>query len=472
VTAFENRLAARAEQARDTALFRYGVIRGAADPGISARQRGALVRELAGGEHRGPDGRAVRVGRSTLDRWIRVWRAGGFDALVPGGRRALPRSDAGVLELAVALKKEKPARSAAQVHRILTARLPAGQAPSVRTVQRHFVRLELDRLREAGAPGEVFGRFEADAPGQLWVSDVLHGPVLGKDKTFLFGIEDDHSRYIVGWWWTTREDVLGLFAALRRAVEAFGAPRAFYVDNGAPYVSQQLLHALATLGVRITHSKPRRPQGRGKVERLFETVRAQFLVEVTAAGHVAQPGTAVDSVGQLEELFGVWRAQVYHQTCHSETGQTPGARFAAGGSCLRPVDPKLIDEAFSWQDFRVVTKVGTISLHGNRYEVDPALAGRKVELLYDPLDLTCPIRVRHQGVEMGQAVPQVIGRHSHPQASPAAPAPAPATGIDYLRMIAQAHRAEQAAAIEFQALANDGAPRPDGSQDDEQGQAR
>jgi hypothetical protein len=335
------------------------------------------------------------------------------------------------------------------------------------------VRLELDRLRETGAAGEeVFGRFEADAPGELWVSDVLHGPVLGEDKTFLFGIEDDHSRYIVGWWQTTQEDVLGLFAALRRAVEAFGAPQALYVDNGGPYVSRQLLHALATLGVRITHSKPRRPQGRGKVERLFETVRGQFLVEVAAAGHAAtQSGTAVESVSELEELFGAWRHQVYHQTRHSETGQTPQARFAADQSCLRPADPQLIDEAFSWQDFRVVTKIGTISLHGNRYEVDPALAGRKVELLYNPLDLTRPIRVRHRGVEMGQAVPQVIGRHSHPQARPAAPAPAPATGIDYLRMIAQAHRAEQGAAIEFQALADDQA-HPDGSQEDERGQAR
>jgi len=146
---------------------------------------------------------------------------------------------------------------------------------------------------------------------------------------------------------------------------------------------------------------------------------------------------------------------VYHQTAHSETGQAPAQRFAADGSCLRPIDPKVIDEAFSWQDFRVVAKAGTISLHGNRYEVDPALAGRKVELLYNPLDLTTGVRVRHRGVEMGQAVPQVIGRHSHPKAHPAAPAPAPATGIDYLRMVAEAHRAEQASAIEFQALTGD-----------------
>jgi putative transposase len=451
VNAFEDGQAARAAWARDVALFRYGMIRAAADPDLSPQQRGALVRALAAGEHKGPDGRPVRPGRSTLDRWIRDWRAGGFDALMPGGRQVSPRTSAGVLELAVALKKEKPDRSAAQVRRILAMRLP-GQVPTARTIQRHFVRMELTGLAAAETAPETFGRFEA-GPGELWVSDVLHGPVLGGGKSYLFAVEDDHSRFITGHWWTTREDTLGLFAALRRAVEAHGAPKIFYVDNGSPYVSRQLLHALATLGIKITHSRPRRPQGKGKVERLFETVRAQFLVEVTAAdGTAGQAGTALESIDQLEELFAAWVHQVYHQARHSGTGQTPGERFHAGGSVLTPLDPEVIDEAFSWQDFRTVTKTGTVSLHGNRYEVDHALAGRKAELLYNPLDLTCGIRVRYRGTEMGTAIPHVIGRHSHPQASPAAPAPAQPTGIDYLRMVAGQHRAGQAAAINFRAL--------------------
>ena len=178
---------------------------------------------------------------------------------MPGGRQVSPRTSAGVLELAVALKKEKPQRTAAQVHRILVMRLPAGQVPSARTIQRHFARMELTGLAGTETAPEASGRFEAGAPGELWVSDVLHGPALGGKKTYLFGIEDDHSRFITGHWWTTREDTLGLFAALRRAVEAHGAPKIFYADNGSPYVPRQLLHALATLGIKITHSRPRRP---------------------------------------------------------------------------------------------------------------------------------------------------------------------------------------------------------------------
>jgi putative transposase len=65
----DRKRAARAEQ---VALFRYQLIREAADPALSVRQRGWLVRELAARAHQGPFGGEVRVSRATIDRWIRV----------------------------------------------------------------------------------------------------------------------------------------------------------------------------------------------------------------------------------------------------------------------------------------------------------------------------------------------------------------------------------------------------------------
>ena len=154
----DRKRAARAEQ---VALFRYQLIREAADPALSVRQRGRLVRELAARAHQGPSGEQVLVSRATIDRWIRAWRAGGFAALAPPARQVSPRTDAQVLELAAGLKREKPARTAAQVMRILRA--SCGWSPSVRTLQRHFERLELN-TRPDGQPPQAFGRFEA--PGR------------------------------------------------------------------------------------------------------------------------------------------------------------------------------------------------------------------------------------------------------------------------------------------------------------------
>jgi len=170
---------ARAERARAIGLFRYSLIREAADAQLSTKQRGALVRALARAEHVGPFGQRIRVSRPTIDRWIRAWRAGGFDALVPTPRRVEPRTPAEVLELAAALKREIPARTAAQVAAI--RRSHTGWAPTERTLQRHFVRLELN-TRPDGRPPVAFGRFEVDAPNQLWTGDALHGPVVGGRK--------------------------------------------------------------------------------------------------------------------------------------------------------------------------------------------------------------------------------------------------------------------------------------------------
>jgi putative transposase len=73
---------------------------------------------------------------------------------------------------------------------------------------------------------------------------------------------------------------------------------------------------------------------------------------------------------------------------------------------------------------------------GNRYSVDPFLVGRKVELVFDPFDLTRP-EVWWAGRKVGTAVPQVIGRHAHPKAPPDEdPEPVTYTGIDYLALIA------------------------------------
>lgn len=428
----------RAERARAVALFRYSLIREPADPQLSTKQRGRLVRELAEREHAGPFGRPVRVSRVTIDRWIREWRRGGFDALVPNPRRASPRTSADVLDLAAALKREVPERTATQVAAILRAH--AGWSPNERTLQRHFVRLELT-TRPDGQPPRTFGRFEAEAPNQRWTGDALHGPTVNARKAILFAFIDDHSRLLPGYRWARREDTVRLEAALRAGLAARGIPGSLYVDNGSAFVDKQLLRACASLGIRLVHSRPGQPAGRGKIERLFRTVREQFLVEIGS-------GRELDDMVQLNTLFSAWVETVYHRRVHSETGQSPIERWSVIGAPVMP-SPAQLREAFLWSEHRTVTKTATVNLHGNHYEVDAALVGRRVELVFDPFDLT-QIEVRWHGRAMGVAVPQRIGRHVHHKARPEDTAPPPApTGIDYLRLVEQQHTSELAERLRY-----------------------
>jgi putative transposase len=425
---------------RDVALFRYSLIREAADESLTTRQRGVLVRELAAGSHAGPDGRHIPVARGTIDRWIRAYRAGGFNALAPVPRLGEPTTPVALRELAVALKREAPRRTAAQVAEII--RTTEGAGPSSRTLQRHFARLGLNTRPDGSAP-QSFGRFEAAQPGDLWTGDALHGPVIAGRKTYLFAFIDDNSRALVGYRWGISEDTVRLEAALREGLGARGIPKAAYVDNGSAFVSRQLLRALASLGIRLIHSRPGRPQGRGKIERFFETVRIQFLVEIEAR--------PPDTVAELNRLFSAWVETVYHRRVHSETGEAPIDRLLAGGSPTLPT-PAALHEAFLWSETRMVTKTATVSLHSNVFEVDAALVGSKVDVVFDPFDLTS-VEIRFQGRSMGAGIPVVIGRHSHPQARPeAAPAPPP-TGIDYLGLLAERREAEIAGAINYAQLA-------------------
>jgi hypothetical protein len=284
----------------------------------------------------------------------------------------------------------------------------------------------------------VFGRFEAADPNELWVGDALHGPRVGDRKTYMFAFLDDHSRLAVGYRFGFAEDTVRLAAALRPALAARGVPAGIYVDNGSAFVDAWLLRACAKLGVRLVHSTPGRPEGRGKIERFFRTVREQFLVEITGEPDVVGRHYVTD-LTELNKLFAAWVETCYHRTVHSETSQTPLDRWLAGDPVALPATETLA-EAFLWEEHRRVTKTATVALHGNTYRVDPALAGRRVELVFSPFDLQA-IEVRHQDKSYGPAVAHTITRHAHPKARPeprgeAAPA---ATGIDYLALTAAAH---------------------------------
>jgi putative transposase len=261
---------ARLERARAIGLFRYMLIREAADPAMTSRQRGAMVREIAAREHADPSGQRVRLTRWTLDRWIREWRQGGFDALVPSPRQSQPRTPPEVMELAAALKKENPARTAAQVQRILRAQ--AGWAPDERTIQRMFTRAGLTALATP-EQAPVFGRFEASRPNEIWTGDALHAIRVAGRKTYLFAFIDDHSRAVMAARFGFAEDAIRLAAALRPALASRGVPEHVYVDNGSAFVDAWLLRACARLGVRLVHSQPGRPQGRGKIERFLCATR-------------------------------------------------------------------------------------------------------------------------------------------------------------------------------------------------------
>jgi putative transposase len=436
------------DRAEQIALFRYRVIAEPANPRLPAAERGRLVRALARAAHEHPDGSVRTLHRNTLDRWIAAYQARGLDGLRPQ-----QRGDAGqvrrhpeLLSEAAALRAERPARSAAQIAEILRAR--HGIRISERTVRAHLARTGLSRAALSAEPARASGRYEAERPNQRWIGDVLTGPfvpcprVAGSKRAKLFLLVDDHSRLLVHGRWVFEENTRAGQDTLRQAIVRRGLPEALYVDNGAPYSNAALDRCCAVLGIHLIHSQPYRPQGRGKQERLNRLIRERFLLEAEHAG--------IASLDELNDRFHAWAEQIANTRVHAETGQTPIQRWQAGGP-PRAADPVLLAEAFRWSATRVVSKTATVSLAGNRYQVDPSLCGQRIELRYDPEDLAT-LTVFVDGAAQGVATPLVIGHHTHPAVPQAArPQPEP-TGVDYLGLVLAAHEEQTIGQIAYREL--------------------
>ena len=414
---------------------------------LSARERGMLVRALAAREHLGPDGRWVRVSRNTLDRWIRAYREGGFEALVPAPRRMANQTPERLLELACALRREQPARTAAQIHRIILE--TEGGSPSARTINRHLAAAGLPW--KGGQIGRALGRFEAEFRNELWTGDALHGPLVDGRRTFLFCFLDDHSRLLCGYRWAAREDVLNASRALRAGIASRGLPKAVYVDNGSAVRVRPAVASVRGAG-DPADPQPAGAAGGARQDRAGVPDRSasKWLVELED-----RPPASLEELGQI---FQAW----------VESGLSPASALGDRADAARAV-PRCTDrrrcrasgrcaKRSAGQKRRTVSRTGTVGMHGNTYEVDPGLAGRRVDLIFDPLELA-EVEVRLDGHHQGLAVPRQIKRHVHPRAQPPAK-PAEPTGIDYLGLIRQRRERELQQRIDYRHL-----PSP-GSNDD------
>ena len=384
------------------ALFRYGVIADLVHLPLGTPGIGDKLRDKASQPYTIPGSERTHVAAETIRGWIRLYRYGGFEALYPK-----PRTDRGqprrlppeVAERLIALKVDNPAWS---VRAVIKAAREGGVdhplAPS--TVHRLFSRGGLfDKKPPDGADRRRFAFRDA---GELWMSDVMHGPKvrLGRSrrKTYLIAFIDDATRVIPFAAFATAENIQAFLPVFKNALIRRGLPQRLYVDNGAAYRSRQLVLICAKLGVALVHARPYQPAGKGKIERYFRTLRAGWLNHLDAQ--------ALDSLQTLNRSLWAWIEGEYHNTPHRGIeGRTPLEQWALASAAVRYPDATLdLDDIFLFEARRRVHKDRTVSLNGRLYEVDPLLVGQRVILRYDPeAPPTRPLDVVHDGKPAGKA---------------------------------------------------------------------
>lgn len=435
----------------EIALFRYRVIAEVvSEPSGSERQR--LMEEISRRQHDIPHSDRTTIGKRTLQRWVRDYLERGLEGLEPAERLDAGQGRAissDLVEAAAALRREEPERSVRQIIEILEL---AGKVPKG-ILKRSTLSEALTRTgctRQALTRKQTtFRRFEEPHRNRMWQGDAQHTLALphpdlpGRSrKVYLLAWLDDYSRNVYGQFYF-EEKGPRLEDCLKRAILRYGIPKQIYVDNGAIYSSKHLERVCAKLTIRLSHSRPYRPMGRGKIEKFFRFVDQSFLPEANALIRSGELRT----LDQLNELYWAWLDVAYLNRIHSATKQTPRERFEQDTEPLRRIDPVTLREVFLWEEARTVDKTGCFSLHGNTYEVDAGLARQRVLLRFDPYDLS-QIQVWHEEKRHADATPVQLRKHRHKGVEPpSGTTPPAATGLNYLELARQQRAANKQAEL-------------------------
>jgi putative transposase len=389
------------ETQRTIAVFRFGVISDlVGGRKLSRGEKERILKEKSSSTWVIPFSTRTVISRSTILSWVRTYEKGGrrIESLFPDRRKDRGRSrvmDEEAIAALVNLKKDRMNVSLPVLLKEARAKgiLPARYMVSYATIYRIF---KQHGVSEADHIYPDRRKFEAELPNDIWQSDAMHGPKVFSEgkmkKTYLFAFIDDMSRLIPHAEFYLNERIDSYIDALTKALLKRGLPRKLYVDNGAAFSTQLLNHATASLGIALVHSKPYQPEGRGKIERLFKTIRMQLLVSIPEGL----------SLGELNKRLAEWIDE-YHLREHGSTKESPLTRYARHLHCVREAPKDLMDH-FRKRVTRKVDKDRTVSLDGRLYEAPVATIGRTVTLLYHEAD---PARVEllWNGTSYGMLVP-------------------------------------------------------------------
>jgi transposase len=249
---------------------------------------------------------------------------------------------------------------------------PMGYDGSVITLRRFLAALEERARREA----KLTVRFETP-PGRQAQADWAHAGRLadaeGRTRpVYVFTFVLSYSRMLYARF-TNSMNLAALVDCHRRAFDHLGGwPQAILYDNmkqvklGPGRWNESFLDFASHYGFTPKAHRPYRPRTKGKVERVVDYVKDNFLLGRTFA-----------DLDDLNARALAWLAETANVRVHGTTGRRPvdllpleGLTPAASVPAYRYLDPVR----------RTVSFEAMVHFRGSRYSVPPAFAGRPVEV--------------------------------------------------------------------------------------------
>lgn len=344
----------------------------------------------------------------TLESWLCDYNKNGLEGLMRGKRcdKGKSRKISPLLgEQIVKRRKDNPRVPITLLYeQMVSDGLIDPKNISRPTVYRYIEDLSLAGEFKATEENAESLRFSHEHVGDLWQGDVMYGPYItvGKKKlqTYLHMFIDDASRYPVYSQFYMSQNFETLRHCFKEAVLRRGIPRLAYTDNGKIYRSQQFEYICASLGCTLLHSQPFVPQGRGKVERMFNTVRMRFLSTIN-------PSTLKD-LDDLNQRYFKWLEDDYKHKAHSGlNGLSPhDVLMSQVGKLKLVTDIERTNESFLLRVSRKIQPDATTQIDNILYETDSKFSGKRVEIRYEPewlKDVSKLLFIYEDGKKIGEA---------------------------------------------------------------------
>ncbi|MBI9104098.1 MAG: DDE-type integrase/transposase/recombinase [Spirochaetales bacterium] len=389
--------------------FRYSVVAELGNPYLARGELSRLIRAKAEREYEIPYSKRTSLTEGCIRRWLNQYRKFGKSGLMPHPRedRGQSRVLTGEQQTAlIAMLESNPRLTATAAAKLLMERGIITKTISSSSLSRFIRSYGLTTQERVNAEAaEKNLKFEFFSPLECVQSDVMYGPAIpdadGKlRKALLMAFIDDATRRIVYARFSFSEKSILFEDGIKHILQAQGMVGKLYTDNGSSFVSGQTRRILDILGITLSHSKPGRPQGRGKVERFFRTVRDQF----------ARPldDRAIESLDELNTRFRTWLECEYHRSPHRglKDRLTPLEAWMAKAEHIRPVNPAIdLERTFLHLDRRRVYKDSSFTLKGTLFEAPPILAGKRIDIYYDPHPPFTKVLITCDSKDFGEARP-------------------------------------------------------------------
>lgn len=375
-----------------TALFKYGVIKPLLDGALTSEEERRIKAEILERDWEFPDGSTNKISARTLRYWLAKHREHGFAGLFYGNRQASKAKgictaiSIDLLNTARELREEDPGRSVELILQIMQEGKGLDVSSiSPRTLMRYFKRLGLKRGRRQKGKGQ-HERYEQRQTNHLWHGDTAHTFLLPdphnpaqKKKAKLIVLIDDASRMCPHAEFYFDERLPSVLDTLAKALLSRGKPNRILLDNAKTFRSTTLELMCAELDIELAFCRPRRPQGKGKIERYIRTIKEAFCSQ-------AQKAENITTLEELNAAFQGW-LELYGNRIHEELApMTPEERWRKDAHLIdRSLTEIQIRKAMMLRGERIIhISTALVNLENREYQASRELAGQDVQIRWNP----------------------------------------------------------------------------------------